>query len=136
MGANCGIDNLDDIAELIQLCNAYGLDTIETGATIGVAMEAGVIPFGDAKGAIELMHEMGKGTPLGRILGSGTGFAGKAFGVTHVPAVKGQSMPAYEPRAVKGIGITYATTHHGRRPHRRLHHRPRDPGRRAASRTR
>jgi aldehyde:ferredoxin oxidoreductase len=111
LGANCGIDNLDDIAEMIQLCNAWGLDTIETGATIGVAMEAGVIPFGDAKGAIGLIkNEMAKGTPMGRILGGGTGFAGKAFGVTRVPAVKGQGMPAYEPRAVKGIGITYATS--------------------------
>ena len=47
---------------------------------------------------------------MGRILGSGTGAAGKTLGVTRVPAVKGQGMPAYEPRAVKGIGITYATT--------------------------
>jgi aldehyde:ferredoxin oxidoreductase len=110
LGANCGIDNLDHIAEMIRLCNAYGLDTIETGATLGVAMEAGVAPFGDSKKAIKLIHEMGKGTPLGRILGGGTGFAGKAFGLVRVPAVKGQGMPAYEPRAVKGIAITYATS--------------------------
>ncbi len=110
LGANCGIDNLDDIAELVRLCNAYGLDTIETGATLAVAMEAGVVKFGDGKGAIDLVHEMGKGTPMGRILGGGTAFTGKAFGLTRVPTVKGQSMPAYEPRAVKGIGITYATT--------------------------
>jgi aldehyde:ferredoxin oxidoreductase len=110
LGANCGVDNLDDIAELVLLCNAYGLDTIETGTTLAVAMEAGVIPFGDSKGAIRLVREMGKGTPMGKILGSGTETAGKVFGLTHVPTVKGQSMPAYEPRAVKGIGITYATT--------------------------
>ena len=110
LGADCGIDNLDDVAEMIRLCNAYGLDTIETGTTIGVAMAGGVIPFGDSKGAINLIHEMGKGTPMGRILGGGTELTGKAFGVTHVPTVKGQSMPAYEPRAVKGIGITYATS--------------------------
>jgi aldehyde:ferredoxin oxidoreductase len=110
LGADCGIDNLDDIGELIRLCNEYGLDTIETGTTLGVAMEAGVLEFGDGKGAINLVHEMGKGTPLGRILGQGTEGTGKAYGVTHVPTVKGQSMPAYEPRAVRGIGITYATT--------------------------
>ena len=110
LGADCGIDNLDDIAEMIRLCNEYGLDTIETGTTIAVAMEAGVIAFGDSKGAINLVHEMGKGTHLGRILGGGTEMTGRAFGVTHVPTVKGQSMPAYEPRAVRGIGITYATT--------------------------
>ena len=109
-GADCGIDKLDDIAEMVRLCNAYGLDTIETGVTLAVAMDAGVAPFGDSKKAIKLIHEMGKGTPLGRILGGGTGFAGKAFGLVRIPAVKGQGMPAYEPRAVKGIGITYATT--------------------------
>jgi len=109
-GADCGIDNLDQIAELNELCNNYGLDTIETGVAIGVAMEAGVIPFGDGAGAINLVHEMGKGTPLGRILGGGAELVGRAFGVTRIPTVKGQAMPAYEPRAVKGIGITYATT--------------------------
>jgi aldehyde:ferredoxin oxidoreductase len=110
LGPNCGIDSLDDIAEMIQLCNAYGLDTIETGTTLAVAMEAGVIPFGDGMKAIGLVQEMGKGTPLGRILGGGTELTGKAYGIARVPTVKGQSMPAYEPRAVKGIGITYATT--------------------------
>ena len=110
LGANCGIDDLDDVAELVKWCNAYGLDTIEAGTTIAVAMEAGVAEFGDGKKAIELMHEMGKGTPLGRILGSGTNVTAQVFGVVHNPTVKGQSMPAYEPRAVKGIGVTYATT--------------------------
>jgi aldehyde:ferredoxin oxidoreductase len=110
LGANCGIDSLDDITEMVRLCNAYGLDTIEAGTTIGVAMQAGVIPFGDGAKAIGLIQEMGQGTPLGRILGSGTEITGKVYGVVNVPTVKGQSMPAYEPRAVKGIGITYATT--------------------------
>jgi aldehyde:ferredoxin oxidoreductase len=109
-GANCGIDNLDDIAEMVYLCNAYGLDTIETGDTIAVAMDAGVLPFGNSKKAIELIKEMGAGTSLGRILGSGTENTGRVFGIARVPTVKGQSMPAYDPRAVKGIGTTYATT--------------------------
>jgi aldehyde:ferredoxin oxidoreductase len=113
LGADCGIDNLDDIAVMIRQCNEYGLDTIETGTTIAVAMEAGIIPFGDSKGAIGLIEEMGQGTPLGRILGAGTQTTGQVYGVTRVPTVKGQSMPAYEPRAVKGIGITYATTTQG-----------------------
>jgi len=110
LGANCAIDSLDDVAEMVRLCNAYGLDTIEAGTTLAVAMEAGVAPFGDGKKAIQLVHEMGQATPMGRILGGGTAFAGRAFGITRVPTVKRQSMPAYEPRAVKGIGITYATT--------------------------
>jgi aldehyde:ferredoxin oxidoreductase len=72
LGADCGIGDLDDVAEMIRLCNDYGLDTIETGTTLAVAMEAGLAEFGDGKKAIELVHEMGKGTPVGRILGSGT----------------------------------------------------------------
>ncbi len=109
LGANCAIDNLDVTGELIKLCNAYGLDTIEMGTTLAVAMEGGLLPFGDGQKAIELMHEIGKGTPLGRILGAGTATAARVLGVHRVPVVKGQSMPAYEPRAVKGMGITYAT---------------------------
>jgi len=62
-GANCGIDDLDVIGELIRICNDYGLDTIEAGVTIGVAMEAGLAKFGDGQKAIELMHEIGKGPP-------------------------------------------------------------------------
>jgi aldehyde:ferredoxin oxidoreductase len=109
-GANCGIDDLDSIAMLDRLDDDYGLDTIEMGATIGVAMEAGLAKFGDAEAAINLVKEVGKGTPLGRILGNGTAVTGKVFGVERVPVVKGQALPAYDPRAVQGIGVTYATS--------------------------
>jgi len=109
-GANCGIDDLDKIAMLDFLDDNIGLDTIEMGATIGVAMEAGLLKFGDADGAINLIKEVGKGTPLGHIIGSGAAITGRVFGVERVPVVKGQAMPAYDPRAVQGIGVTYATT--------------------------
>ena len=109
-GGNCGIDDLDVIARLDFLDDTYGLDTIEMGVTIGVAMEAGVIPFGDGAGAIRLVEEVGQGTPLGLILGAGAAVTAKCFGLERAPVVKGQSMPAYDPRAVKGIGVTYATT--------------------------
>lgn len=112
-GGNCGIDDIDAIAMLDRLDDDFGLDTIEMGATIGVAMEAGVIKFGDAQGAINLVKEVGKGTPLGRILGSGAAVTGRVFGVERVPVVKGQSMPAYDPRGVQGIGVTYATSTQG-----------------------
>jgi len=108
LGANCGIDDLEVTGELIRLCNDYGVDTIEAGVTIGVAMEAGLAEFGDGKKAIELMHEIGKGTPLGHILGTGATATARVLGVVRCPTVKGQGMPAYEPRAIKGIGITYA----------------------------
>lgn len=110
LGANCGIDNLDHVAELVWQCNDLGLDTIEAGVTIGVAMEAGLLEFGDGEGAIKLMGEIRNRTPLGHILGQGAQFTGEAYGVTRIPTVKRQGMPAYEPRAVKGIGVTYATS--------------------------
>lgn len=110
MGANCGIDDLDYIAKMTWECNDIGIDTIEAGNTIAIAMEGGVLPFGDAEGAFKLYDEIRRGTPLGRILGQGVEATAKAYGVYRVPVCKHQSMPAYEPRAVKGIGVTYATT--------------------------
>ena len=109
-GANCGIDDLDSIAMLDRLDDDFGLDTIEMGATIAVAMEAGLAKFGDAEAAIRLVKEVGKGTDLGRILGNGAAVTGKVFGIERVPVVKGQAMPAYDPRAIQGIGVTYATS--------------------------
>jgi aldehyde:ferredoxin oxidoreductase len=109
-GGNCGIDDLDAIAQMDRLDDDFGLDTIEMGATIAVAMEAGLADFGDAEAAIKLVKEVGAGTPLGRILGNGAAVTGKVLGVERVPVVKGQSMPAYDPRAVKGVGVTYATS--------------------------
>ncbi len=110
LGANCGIGNLDDIGHLIWQCNDIGIDTIESGDVLAVAMEAGLAQFGDGPAAIKLLEEVRQNTPLGRILGMGTGGAAKALGVVRAPAVKGQGMPAYEPRAVKGIGMVYATS--------------------------
>jgi aldehyde:ferredoxin oxidoreductase len=112
-GGNCGIDDLDAIAMLDRLDDDYGLDTIEMGATIGVAMEAGIAKFGDAQAAINLVKEVGKGSPIGRILGNGAAVTGRVFGVERVPVVKGQAMPAYDPRGIQGIGVTYATTTQG-----------------------
>jgi len=100
-GGNCGIDDMDAIAMIDFLDDNYGLDTIETGVAIGVAMEAGIAEFGDADAAIRLVKEIGKGTHLGRILGSGAAVTAKVFGVERAPVVKGQAMPAYDPRAVQ-----------------------------------
>lgn len=109
-GPNCEIDDLDAIARIDYACDDIGLDTIEIGNAIAVAMEGGVKEFGDAAGSEELVAEIGKGTPLGRILGSGAAVVGKAFGVRRIPVVKNQALPAYDPRAVKGVGVTYATS--------------------------
>ncbi len=111
MGAGCCVDNLDEIAEADHLMDDLGIDSIETSVAMGVAMEADVLPFGDGPGVCRILREeVAKGTPLGRIIGNGAGSVGHAFGVTRVPVVKNQSIPAYDPRAIKGMAITYATT--------------------------
>jgi aldehyde:ferredoxin oxidoreductase len=110
LGPNCGIYNLDDVGELNRACNDLGLDTIEAGNVLAVAMEGGLGKFGDGKGALKLMDEIRRKTATGRILANGAAFTGQAYGVTRVPVVKGQAFPAYDPRAIKGIGVTYATT--------------------------
>jgi len=110
LGANCCISDLDQLARADSMMDDIGVDSIETAVAIAVAMDGGVIEFGDGEGMLRLIREIGEGTPLGHIIGSGAAMTGKAFGVTRVPVVKGQGIPAYDPRAVKGIGITYATS--------------------------
>ncbi|MEW6668287.1 MAG: aldehyde ferredoxin oxidoreductase C-terminal domain-containing protein [Thermodesulfobacteriota bacterium] len=113
MGSNCGIDDVDTIATLDRLCDDYGLDTIETGAAIGVAMEAGVLGFGDGKMAVEVLHEVGRGTVLGRVIGNGVVLTARVFGITRVPAVKGQAIPAWDPRTAWATGVTFITSPQG-----------------------
>jgi len=111
LGADCCIDNLDDIARADSIMDDIGIDSIETAVMFGVAMEAGILPWGDSKEMLRLLsEEIGRGTPLGRVLGGGAGSVGRAYGVTRVPVVKNQGIPAYDPRSVKGIGITYVTS--------------------------
>ncbi len=111
MGADCCVDDLDKIAEADSIMDDLGIDTIETSVAMGVAMEAGVLEFGDGDGICRILRdEVGKGTGLGRIIGGGAALVGKSFGVTRVPVVKNQAIPAYDPRAIKGMGVTYATS--------------------------
>lgn len=108
LGSNLGIGDLDQVAVLNKLCNDIGVDTMETGVALGVLAQAGVFDFGDYEAARRLIEEIGHGTPMGRLLGSGSVACGRAYGVERVPAVKGQGMAAYDPRAIKGMGLTYA----------------------------
>ncbi len=112
-GSNLGIGDPDVIARLNRLCNEYGLDTIEVGAALGVAAEAGLWAFGDGQRAVELLDEIGQGTVQGRLLGQGCAVAGRILGIKRIPAVKGQALSAYDPRGVKGTGVTFATTPQG-----------------------
>ena len=113
MGSNLGIDELDVVARLNKEVNDLGLDSIEIGGALGVAAEAGLMEFGNSQRAMELVAEIREGTPLGYLLGQGAAVVGKVFGVERVPVVKNQTMSAYDPRAIKGTGVTYATSPQG-----------------------
>ncbi|UCD57901.1 MAG: aldehyde ferredoxin oxidoreductase [Candidatus Hydrogenedentota bacterium] len=110
LGSNLLIDDIDAIAQMNRLLNDCGLDTIETGSALGVAMESGYIRFGDSESAIELIKEVGEGTIRGRMIGSGAVVTGKILGVKRVPAVKGQAVPAHHPQSNKIVGVTYCTS--------------------------
>ncbi|HSW40053.1 MAG TPA: aldehyde ferredoxin oxidoreductase N-terminal domain-containing protein, partial [Acidobacteriota bacterium] len=71
VGSNLGLGTLDEVATLNYMCNDFGLDTIETGAALGVACEAGLAKFGDFEGITGLLKQVGEGTVLGRMIGCG-----------------------------------------------------------------
>ena len=110
IGSNLCLDNLDDIARLNDRINDMGLDTIEVGAALGVAAEAGQAEFGNVDSFMKLMAEIEAATPLGRVLGNGVKTTGEVFGITDLPMSKGQAFPGYDPRALKGNGVTFAMT--------------------------
>jgi aldehyde:ferredoxin oxidoreductase len=114
LGANLDVDDIDAVAQMDRRCDDLGLDTIEMGNAFGLAMEAGVLRWGDWRQVLDAFDtEVARGTELGRALGGGTVSAARAFGIERIPAVKGQGLPAWEPRTLKAMGITYATSPQG-----------------------
>jgi aldehyde:ferredoxin oxidoreductase len=110
MGSNCGIASWEDVADLDRLCDEIGLDTIETGAAIAIYMDSGEMQFGDAEGAKRLMQEIAEGTDVGKAIGNGAVAIGKRQKHHRVGAVKGQALPAWDPRPLKAAGVTYCTS--------------------------
>jgi aldehyde:ferredoxin oxidoreductase len=121
LGANCFNGDRDAIAYMIDLCNEYGLDTIECGNVLSMTMEASekglikeVLPWGDTDKMVDLIHKMGTRIGIGDTLAEGTSRAAAAFGDADMAmTVKSQAIPAYDPRAFKGMGLSYATSNRG-----------------------
>lgn len=122
LGPNCGTSNKEAVAYLINLCNEYGMDTIELGNTFSVAMEAyekglhqDEINWGDVDTMIAWVDKIVRREQgIGNILADGTARAAKAFGAPELAmVVKGQAIPAYDPRGIQGIGLGYATSNRG-----------------------
>ena len=113
LGTNCGIKEPDDLASLNAIANDLGIDTIETGAMVGVLMEAGVGQFGDAGFIAGVLEQIRNGTEQGRLWAQGTAFVGEHYRVGRVPVIKRQAISAYDPRVVEATGITMMVTAQG-----------------------
>ena len=110
LGTNLGITDNDAIAGIKFICDDLGIDAVEAGSSLGLAAEAGEIAWGDPAGAIRLLAEIEKGTPLGVALANGVVATADYLNIDRVPAYKGQAIPAHDPRSVKGTGMTYFTS--------------------------
>jgi aldehyde:ferredoxin oxidoreductase len=109
-GSNCEIGDLDQVARIDRLCDDLGLDTIETGGAIALAMDCGALAFGDGEAAIALLDRVDKGDELAQTIGRGVVAVGKRFKAERIPAIRGQGIPAWEPRTLNATGVTYATS--------------------------
>lgn len=109
-GSNLLINNLDKIAQIDHLCDDSGIDTIEFGVTMGVAMDAGKVKWGDAHKVFEILDEIKKGSAIGMRYGNGVCHIGEEIGFERIPHIKGQGISGYDPRVFKAMGITYVTS--------------------------
>lgn len=120
-GANCGNSDVNTIAKLIDQCNDYGMDTIELGNVLSMYMEAtskgyapGKLDWGDIMAMVALVDQIGVRAGVGNTLAEGSVRAATVFNHPELAmAVKGQAIPAYDPRGLKGMGIAYATSNRG-----------------------
>ena len=127
LGADTGTGDLDAITYVNFLCNEDGLDPISFGATVAAAMELyemGVLSkeqtggielkFGSAQALVQCAELTVKGEGFGRELGEGSKRLCAKYGHPELSmTVKGQEFPAYDPRGIQGMGLTYATSNRG-----------------------
>ena len=126
LGAHCGIDDFDAILKANTLCNDLGMDPITLGATIAAAMELyqkGVIDetqtgipllFGSGDAMVAMTEKIAYRDGFGDELAEGSKRLTEKFGRPDLfMGVKGQEFPAYDPRAIQGMGLGYATSNRG-----------------------
>jgi aldehyde:ferredoxin oxidoreductase len=113
MGTNCGLSDPDELAYINHIANDLGIDTIETGATIGVLMEAGVGEFGDLEFIVDVLNAIGNGTEDGKLWAQGAARVGEHYKVARVPVIKKQAISAYDPRVVEVTGISMMVSAQG-----------------------
>jgi aldehyde:ferredoxin oxidoreductase len=126
LGAAEGVDDLDALTVANMICNEDGFDPITFGATVGAVMELyqmGVLtkeqigiesPFGSAQALLEIAHMTAEGRGFGKEVGLGSARLTAKYGHPELSmSVKGQEFPAYDPRGIQGMGLTYATSNRG-----------------------
>jgi len=127
LGADTGVDDLDALTYAQFLCNEDGMDPITFGSTVAAAMEmfeAGVITteqtdgvelkFGSAEALCKVTEMTAKGEGFGKDIGMGSKRFCEKYGKPELSmTVKGQEFPAYDPRGIQGMGLSYATSNRG-----------------------
>ena len=126
LGAADGVDDLDALTVANMICNEDGFDPITFGATVGAVMELytmGVLtkeqigiesPFGSAQALLEIAHMTAEGRGFGKEMALGSARLTAKYGHPELSmSVKSQEFPAYDPRGIQGMGLTYATSNRG-----------------------
>jgi len=127
LGSNCGISNWETLVKASKICDSYGFDTINAGASISMVMEAfekGILDltetdgiemrFGNEEALLLTLEMIGKREGLGDILAQGLLKASQTLNIEEFAIhSKGQSFPVYDPRGAKAMALTYATSPKG-----------------------
>jgi aldehyde:ferredoxin oxidoreductase len=123
LGANCGNDDINSVAKMIDMCNDFGMDPIELGNAFSMYMECcekgyangdEKLDWGDYEAMVAMTEKVAQRDGVGDVLANGATKAATHFGHTELAmAVKGQAIPAYDPRGLKGMGLGYATSNRG-----------------------
>ncbi len=129
LGSNCGVDNLEAIAKANELCGAYSLDTISTGAAIAFAMECfenglltvadtdGIeLRFGNASALLRVIELIARRKGIGDLLAEGTARAAREIGKGAqelAVQVKGLEAGMHEPRLKLALGLGFMVNPHG-----------------------
>ncbi|MHA1598559.1 MAG: aldehyde ferredoxin oxidoreductase family protein, partial [Alphaproteobacteria bacterium] len=127
LGAATGVDDLEALTYCNFLCNEIGMDPISLGSTIAAAMElyqigaigdsetGGIkLEFGNTKALVAMVEATGRGEGFGVEIGQGSRRMCEKYGHPELSmTVKSQEFPAYDPRGIQGMGLTYATSNRG-----------------------
>ncbi len=123
VGANCGNDDIGVVAKMIHTCNDMGMDAIEIGHPLSVYMEAsekgytngdGKLDWGDGAKMVAIAGKIARREGFGDVMAEGAEATAKHFGHPELAMTcKGQGIPAYDPRGIKGMGLGYATSNRG-----------------------